>query len=93
MPVPDLVLDAHTHCGYTVPFEEIEREWSRGNIDGGVVFSPVEEIYDRYDPFFTDSAEYAKSRRSVHRYLLGIAQRPNIFPYFFIWNDFAPIPQ
>jgi predicted TIM-barrel fold metal-dependent hydrolase len=88
----DPVLDAHAHCGYAVPFEEIAREWERAQVDGGVVFSPVEEIYDRYDPFFTDSAEYRKSREAVHEYLFRIAKKRNIFPYFFVWNDFPSIP-
>lgn len=88
-----LVLDAHTHCGYTVPFEELSSEWRDGAIDGGVVFSPVEEIYDRYDPWFTDSEEYRRSRSSVHRYLLDLAGRDHIYPYFFVWNDFTPVPE
>ena len=85
-------LDAHSHCGYTVPFEELSGEWSEGAIDGGVVFSPVEEIYDRYDPLFTDSDEYARSRSSVHGYLLNLARDARVYPYFFVWNDFAPVP-
>lgn len=88
----ELVLDAHTHCGYTVTYEELAREWARGAIDGGAVFSPVEEIYDRYDPWFTDSDEYRKSRRAVHAYLLDIARGNHIYPYFFVWNDFVSIP-
>lgn len=87
-----LVLDGHAHCGVTVPFEEIAYEWQAGGIDGGVLFSPVEEIYDRYDPAFTDSVGYRHSRTRVHNYLLEIASRENVFPYFFVWNDFAPIP-
>lgn len=87
-----LVLDSHSHCGYTVPFDEISREWKEGAIDGGVVFSPVEEIYDRYDRFFSDAPEYQVSRSRVHRYLLELANHRYIYPYFFVWNDFAPIP-
>jgi len=86
------VLDAHVHCGYTVPFEEIAREWERGRIHGGSAFSPVEEIYDRYDPLFTDSAAYRKSRQAAHEYLLRIARNERVFPYFFVWNDFPSIP-
>ena len=56
------------------------------------MFSPVEEIYDRYDPYFTDSDDYGRSRRRVHDYLLKLGATKNIFPFFFIWNDFAPIP-
>ena len=88
----NLVLDSHTHCGLTVPFEDLSQEWELGAIDGGVVFSPVEEIYDRYDPYFTDSDDYGCSRRRVHDYLLKLGVTKTIFPYFFIWNDFAPIP-
>jgi hypothetical protein len=87
-----LVLDSHSHCGYTVPFAELAQEWRYGDIQGGAVFSPVEEIYDRYDPFFTDSPQYQVSRTRVHRYLLELGSRKYIFPYFFVWNDFAPIP-
>lgn len=86
------VLDAHTHCGLTVPFGEIADEWERGEIDGGVVFSPVEEIYDRYDFSFTDSQAYRKSRDRVHKYLLDAACREHVYPYFFVWNDFPAIP-
>lgn len=88
-----LVLDGHTHCGYTVPFEELHREWERGGIDGGVVFSPVEEIYDRYEPLFVDSPSYAQSRGRVHAYLINLSARRHIYPYFFVWNDFAPVPE
>jgi hypothetical protein len=88
-----LVLDGHAHCGFTVPFEELSIEWQQGGIDGGVVFSPVEEIYDRYDPFFTDSTAYRQSRRSVHDYLLRIGAQDHIYPYFFVWNDFPSVPR
>lgn len=67
----DLVLDGHAHCGLTVPFEQIAYEWQTGEIQGGVIFSPVEEVYDRYDSSFTDSEEYRRSRSRVHKYLLG----------------------
>lgn len=88
----DLILDAHAHCGLTIPYEEIAREWQAGEIDGGVLFSPVEEIYDRYDPLFKDSLEYAESRGRVHSYLLEKATDNVVFPYFFVWNDFPPVP-
>jgi len=86
------ILDAHAHCGLTVPFEELLYEWDRGGIDGGVVFSPVEEVYDRYDPSFVDSRAYHHSRERVHKYLLDVAYREHVYPYFFVWNDFAAIP-
>jgi uncharacterized protein len=90
--VNDLVLDAHAHCGLTIPFTDLAHEWQSGDIHGGVVFSPVEEIYDRHDRQFTDSEEYQKSRRRVHKYLLEIAAGKPIYPYFFVWNDFSPVP-
>jgi uncharacterized protein len=88
----ELVLDGHTHCGLTIPLDILSREWKRAAIDGGVVFSPVEEIYDRYDSFFEDSEEYKQSRRAVHEYLLRISVQAYLFPYFFVWNDFPSIP-
>lgn len=88
-----MVLDSHTHCGLTVPFHNLESEWRMGGIHGGVVFSPVEEIYDRYDPLFVDSREYRRSRSQVHEYLLRITEREHVYPYFFVWNDFSPIPR
>lgn len=91
--MPELVLDGHTHSGFTVPFDELAREWRQAGIDGGAVFSPVEEIYDRYDPGFTDSEEFKLSRSAVHEYLIQLASRKHIYPYFFVWNDFAPIPE
>lgn len=89
----DFVLDAHAHCGLTLPFADLAKEWEAGGISGGVVFSPVEEIYDRHNWRFIDSEEYRKSRRRVHKYLLEIAEGKNIYPYFFVWNDFMPVPE
>lgn len=86
-----LVLDAHTHCGLTLPFGELREQWDHGGIDGGVVFSPVEEIYDRFDPSFTDSQAYQESRDRVHSYLLDVVSRAHVYPYFFVWNDFSPV--
>ncbi len=88
----EFALDAHTHCGLSEPFEALSEQWRQAEIDGGVIFSPVEEIYDRYDPDFTDSSAYRMSRRRVHEYLLRVASAENIFPYYFVWNDFGPIP-
>jgi uncharacterized protein len=87
------VLDSHVHCGLTLPFDQVLRAWEPAGIDGGAMFSPVEEIYDRYDSMFTDSEQYARSRNRVHDYLLGLAEQRPVFPYFFVWNDFASIPE
>lgn len=82
-----LVLDAHIHCGLTLPFEQISALWQEGNIDGGVVFSPVEEIYDRFDSNFEDSDFYRESRKNVHQYLQSL-NKDNVLPFWFVWNDF-----
>ncbi len=90
--MPTLILDAHVHCGLTLPYENIGQQWRSAGINGGVLFSPVEEIYNRYDPTFIDSAEYARSRNRVHQYLADLAADPRLIPYYFVWNDFSPIP-
>ena len=58
-----MILDAHVHCGLSLKFEIIKKEWEIAGINGGVLFSPVEEIYDRYNPYFYDSEEYKISRK------------------------------
>jgi uncharacterized protein len=92
VPVENLVLDSHVHCGMGLPFETVREQWNSANIDGGVMFSPVEEIYDRHDPWFRDSEEYRHSRRKVHQYLLRLAEGEHLFCYYFMWNDFPSIP-
>lgn len=84
-----LVLDAHAHCGLTLPLERLGPLWEDGGIDGGVLFSPVEEIYDRYDRNFVDSPYFRESRQKVHSYLESLISK-HIFAYWFVWNDFAP---
>jgi hypothetical protein len=89
------IVDAHAHCGIqdTQPPQAIEdycAEVKGSDILGVVVFPPVMEIYDRYDPDFEDGPEWQRRRQRANDYLLtlegwGLA----IFPFFFIWNDFA----
>ena len=86
-----LVLDSHAHCGLTLPFANIHHLWQAGRIAGGVLISPVEEVYDRYDPWFVDSQEYRESREKVHAYLKSLRSE-YIFAYWFVWNDFKPPP-
>jgi len=90
--VNHIALDAHCHCGLTVPFAGLAREWELGGIDGGVLFAPVEEVYHRENRSFADSDAYRESRRQVHKYLLEVSKE-HIFPYFFVWNDFAAVPE
>lgn len=83
-----LVLDAHAHCGLTLPLERLRPLWDEAGIAGGVLFSPVEEIYDRYDWNFVDNPYYRESRQRVHSYLESLISE-NVFAYWFVWNDFA----
>jgi hypothetical protein len=79
-----MILDSHAHCGRTLKFNLIKGEWENAEISGGVLFSPVEEIYNRRDPFFEDSEEYKNSRRNVHLYLQNLVQKEdNLAAFFF----------
>ena len=87
--VNKVILDSHCHCGLTLKFEIIKKEWDKAGINGGVIFSPVEEIYDRYNFEFYDSEYYKKSREKVHEYLKNLKiQHKNLFIFYFVWNDF-----
>ena len=92
---PSAVIDAHAHCGVldrSVPqsFEEYRQQTGRTEIGGAALFSPVLEIYDRYDRNFTDTAAWQDRRRLSNTYLLSLNTADlNVYPYFFIWNDFA----
>ncbi len=87
-----LVLDAHAHCGRTLTWEKLRPYWETAGIDGGVLFSPVEEIYDRYNYNFTDSPAYRESREKVHAYLETL-RRENLFVFWFVWNDYILPPE
>ncbi len=90
-----MIIDAHVHCGIQDKFppQSYDDYFSviRGSgIREAVMFPPVMEIYDRYDPNFTDSAQWKNRRKSANDYLLHIGTtRLTVIPYFFIWNDFA----
>lgn len=89
------IIDAHAHCGCMdqSPPQAIDdylREVDGTGIQGAAFFSPVAEIYDRHDPFFADSPEWQSRREASNAYLLTLDQQELIvYPYFFIWNDFA----
>ena len=89
------IIDAHAHCGIIdsqtpQSFEDYERAVRDTDIDGAAFFSPVLEIYDRWSPTFEDTPVWQRCRRESNEYLLGL-DPPDfaVFPYFFIWNDFA----
>ncbi len=87
------------------PWQALRPLLESAGIEGAGLIPPVEDIYDRYDFHFTDTPEWQECRRRAHRYLLdlqkahspagatGQAAAPDagigIFPYFFVWNDFA----
>ena len=92
--VPDII-DAHVHCGRLDAFPPRDlRDYisllEGSGIGGAVMFSPVMEIYDRYDPHFRDTGEWKRTRAESNRYLLSVGIPGfEVYPYFFIWNDFA----
>ncbi len=87
------VIDMHLHCGcQNVPWtwEGVRARLRAAGIRGAGLIPPVEDIYDRYDPNFIDTPAWQATRRRAHRYLLDLADPEiEIFPYFFVWNDFA----
>ncbi len=92
---PVAVIDAHAHCGVidrSMPqsFEDYEQQVAGTDIGGAAMFSPVLEIYDRYDFHFTDTPAWRLRRQESNAYLLSLKPVDlTVFPYFFIWNDFA----
>jgi len=89
------VIDAHAHCGvidrsWPQSFADYARQAAGTDIKGVAVFSPVMEIYDRHDYAFVDTPAWQQRRRESNAHLLSLASEPmTIYPYFFIWNDFA----
>ena len=92
---PVAVIDAHAHCGvidrsFAQSFEDYEQQAAGTDIGGVALFSPVLEIYDRHDFHFTDTPAWRLLRQKSNASLLLLkSANLTIFPYFFIWNDFA----
>ena len=87
------IIDSHIHCGVQhsdLPFAEIAPLLGEAGITDCCLFVPVEDIYDRDDYHFQDNAHWQQARRAANHYLLDLAdQGEAIFPYLFVWNDFA----
>ena len=87
------IIDSHIHCGVQhsdLPFAEIAPLLREAGITDCCLFAPVEDIYDRDDYHFQDNAHWQQARRAANRYLLDLAEAGEaIFPYLFVWNDFA----
>ena len=65
---PNAVIDAHAHCGVldrSVPqsFKDYRQQIAGTDIGGVALFSPVLEVYDRYDFHFTDTDAWQERRR------------------------------
>ena len=92
---PPAVIDSHAHCGqidrsFSQSFADYRRQIVGTDIDGVALFSPVLEIYDRYDYNFSDTPAWQQRRRESNAYLLSLnSPTLTVYPYFFIWNDFA----
>ncbi len=88
------VIDAHAHCGRQDKTRQQEfsdyRELAQDTpIEQVIMFAPVQEIYDRFDPGFQDNDSWRESRRQANQYILQLqGQSPEVIPFFFVWNDF-----
>jgi hypothetical protein len=87
------VIDSHLHCGrqnVSWLWEDLRAHLAAAGIAGAALIPPVEDVYDRYYFTFTDTSEWQACRRRAHQYLLDLSDPDiTIYPYFFVWNDFA----
>lgn len=89
------IIDAHAHCGRMdkYPPQDLTnylRCAGGSGIKGAAMFPPVMEIYDRHDPDFEDDPFWLNRRQAANDYLVSlVGQEFKIYPFFFIWNDFA----
>jgi len=87
-----MIVDAHVHCGSQNgdrSYEVISPLLANAGVDAAVMFPPVEDVYDRYDPSFTDPPDWQKCRRRANDYVVETAERTGrVYPFFFAWNDF-----
>ena len=86
-------IDGHIHCGVQnvqQSYETILPLLKEAGIDGVCMFPPVEDVYDRRDPNFQDDAAWQECRHKANQYVLDLAVSGKpVFPFFFVWNDFA----
>jgi uncharacterized protein len=87
------IIDGHLHSGVQHVhwgWDQIRPLLLKARITGAAPIAPVEDIYDRYDPEFSVPPVWQACRRRAHQYLLDLRDPEiDIFPYFFVWNDFA----
>ncbi len=87
-----MIIDSHIHCGIQhakLPLDVIKEHLEGTGIQGACIFSPVEDIYDRYDYDFVDNAAWGACRQRANDYVLDIQQHEeNFYSYYFVWNEF-----
>ena len=88
-------LDAHVHIGIRSQtslwtFKSYLRRIRGSPIKGAAMFPFVSQIYDRWEPYFVDTDRWQERRKRANAYLLPLGSKDfEVFPFFFIWNDFA----
>jgi len=86
------IIDAHVHCGVqnvSHSYELISPHLADAAVDAAVMFPPVEDVYDRHDPTFTDAPDWQACRHRANEYVVNLAQRTGcVYPFLFVWNDF-----
>jgi len=89
------IIDAHVHCGIqdrtmAQSFQDYLRQIRSTRIQAAAMFPPVGEVYDRTDPGFKDTPKWRQRRQRANNSLLHLAaERFQVIPYLFVWNDFA----
>ncbi len=87
------IIDSHIHCGVQNvrwPWEKVRGRLLAAGIDGAGLIPPVEEIYDRRNYYFQDTPAWQECRRRAQDYLLSLRDPDfTLYPYYFVWNDFA----
>ena len=84
-------IDSHIHCGIQNVNQSIEiilPLLKKAEIDKACMFAPVEDVYNRYDFNFKDNKKWKKCRSNANQYLKKLSKKYDIYPYFFVWNDF-----
>jgi len=72
-----MIIDAYVHCGIQDKFppqsyDDYFSVISGSGIMEAVMYPPVMEVYDRYDPDFTDTAQWKNRQKAANEYLLNI---------------------
>ena len=84
-------IDSHIHCGIQNVNQSIEiilPLLKQAEIDNACMLAPVEDIYNRYNYDFIDNKKWQNCRSKANLYLKELSKKYNIYPYFFVWNDF-----